>query len=73
MLHRVREQVREHAHDQAVIDEHCDVLRQRALELDPLRERFGHDLRDAALGERRERDDLGHRLELALLHLVHVQ
>src|SRR5437867_810444 len=73
VLDRVREKVREHANDEAVVDEHVDVVRKSALHLDALGERFGHHLRDAPLGERGERDGLRHSLELSLFHLVDVE
>src|SRR5438067_437569 len=73
VLHGVREQVGQHAHDETVIDEDVRILRESALHLDTLRERFGCDLRRAALGERGERDGLWHRLELAFFHLVDIE
>ncbi len=56
-----------------IVNEDVGVLRKGALHLDPLGERLGCDLRDAPLGERGKGDRLRHRLELALLHLVHVE
>ena len=73
VLDRIREQIGEHANDERIVDEDRGIRGERGVELDPLGERLGGHLRQAALGQSREPDDLGHRLELALLHLVDVE
>ena len=72
MLHRVREEIRQHANDETVVDEDGGVAH-LARNGDVLRASLGLHLRDALARELLEPERLRDRLEPALLELVHIE